>query len=101
LTGNRTLLRYMAETVSRCALVLSSRENRVDVAEIGPATHVAVVEALIAGDLPAAARLLDEELTASFAGEKVGQRERPARSSPKRGGSVRPGWPGQAPQLRA
>ena len=101
LTGNRILLRYMAETVSRCALVLSTRENPGDVPKVGPARHVAVVEALIAGDLPAAARLLEEELTTVFASAKVGQRERRPRSSPTRQGNVRLGWPGQAPQLRA
>jgi DNA-binding GntR family transcriptional regulator len=100
LTGNRTLMRYMAETVSRCALVQARREDPVDVVRVGPTGHTAVVEALIAGDSLTAARLMDEELTASFASPKIARRERPSRASPKKPANIRQIWPPEARQAR-
>jgi DNA-binding GntR family transcriptional regulator len=61
MTGNPLLVRYVTETVSRCSLVLAMY-SRPTSADCGAREHVAIVEALIAGQIEAAAELMDRHV---------------------------------------
>ncbi|WP_226341110.1 GntR family transcriptional regulator [Gemmobacter serpentinus] len=62
MTGNRLLIRYLTETVSRCSLVLTiyGRPHSVD---CGIDEHRQIIEALIAGDENRAADLMETHLS--------------------------------------
>ena len=61
MTGNRLLIRYLTETVSRCSLVMTiyGRPHSVD---CGIDEHRQIIEALIAGDGERAADLMDAHI---------------------------------------
>ncbi len=61
MTGNKLLIRYLTETVSRCSLVLTiyGRPHSVD---CGIDEHRQIIEALIAGDTARAAELMEHHI---------------------------------------
>ncbi len=61
MTGNKLLIRYLTETVSRCSLVLTiyGRPHSVD---CGIDEHRQIIEALIAGDKARAAELMEHHI---------------------------------------
>ena len=61
MTGNRLLIRYLTETVSRCSLVMTiyGRPHSVD---CGIDEHRQIIEALIADDGDRAADLMDAHI---------------------------------------
>ncbi|WP_245990296.1 GntR family transcriptional regulator [Tabrizicola piscis] len=61
MTGNKLLIRYLTETVSRCSLVLTmyGRPHSVD---CGIDEHRQIIEALIAGDKARAADLMEHHI---------------------------------------
>ena len=61
MTGNKVLIRYLTETVSRCSLVLTiyGRPHSVD---CGIDEHRQIIEALIAGDKAQAAELMEHHI---------------------------------------
>ena len=61
MTGNKLLIRYLTETISRCSLVLTiyGRPHSVD---CGIDEHRQIIEALIAGDKIQAADLMDSHI---------------------------------------
>jgi DNA-binding GntR family transcriptional regulator len=63
LSGNALLLRYVTELVSRCSLVLAMY-GRPHSADCAVNEHLALVEALVAGDGALAAVLMDQHLDA-------------------------------------
>lgn len=75
LTGNVLLLRYVTELVSRCSLVLAMY-GRPHSADCGATEHAQLVAALVAGDGPRAADLMDHHLD-SVAGRALLERAAP------------------------
>ncbi|MCZ4354747.1 GntR family transcriptional regulator [Roseovarius aestuarii] len=62
MTGNKLLVRYMTEVVSRCSLVLAIY-GRAHSAYCGACEHAEIVEALIAGTRDKALKLMDTHLS--------------------------------------
>ncbi len=61
MTGNKLLIRYLTETVSRCSLVMTiyGRPHSVD---CGIDEHRQIIEALIAGDKARAAEMMEHHI---------------------------------------
>ena len=63
MTANDLLIRYVQEVASRCSLILALY-GRPHSSECAVNEHQAIIDALLRGDEPAAARLMDEHLIA-------------------------------------
>lgn len=76
MTENKLLIRYLTETVSRCSLVLTvyGRPHSVD---CGIDEHRQIIEALIAGDGPLAADLMEDHIE-QVAGRALLETRKPA-----------------------
>ena len=76
MTGNKLLIRYLTETVSRCSLVLTvyGRPHSVD---CGIDEHRQIIEALIAGDGAKAADLMEHHIE-QVAGRALLETRKPA-----------------------
>lgn len=76
MTGNKVLIRYLTETVSRCSLVMTiyGRPHSVD---CGIDEHRQIIEALIAGDKDRAADLMEHHVE-QVAGRALLETRKPA-----------------------